>query len=419
MNKNRAVNFSAGPSMMPYPVLLKARDEFLDYQDSGMSVIELSHRSKLFGDVITGAEQKLRKLLNIPSEGYSVFFMHGGGTGGFAATYLNLMSSKVVRDKQRKIHNQGKTLKCGYVVSGIWSKSAYEECVDLGGNAHVVVNCESTVELDNASDAGVPQIKKGYFDLPPTEKWDLPPSDELAYIYYCDNETIGGFEMNVDSITSAVDTNEVVLVCDVSSNILTRKFDVSKFGIIYGGVQKNIGPSGATVVIIRNDLLVRDSPENQPAGSPTLPPPPGIPSVLSYYYFSSKGPMPHTPSTFSIYICNLVFDYILENGGIDGMEQLSEKKSSLIYDFVDSNPSIFFAPVCKRYRSRMNVVFNFKNQALDTLFVNEAKSYNIFEINGHRSVGGIRVSVYNAVTVDDVLYFLEFAKKFIAKHCKN
>ncbi|PVU94919.1 hypothetical protein BB561_002169 [Smittium simulii] len=387
----RAINLSAGPSAIPLEVLKTAQNEFLNYKNSGMSVIELSHRSKLFESILSNTEADLRRILDIPAN-YKVLFMQSGGTGEFAATHLNLMASKLVEDKQKALGTDKKA-KCAYIISGVWSKKAHTECLRMGGNAHTIVDGKSHFKAD------------GYYDLPAAAEWDIPNPEETAYVYYCDNETIGGFEMELDTVVPHIDPS-IPIICDMSSNILSRKFDVSKFGVIYAGAQKNIGPSGLTIVIVREDLLIRNDSSNGLH----------IPSVLDYKYFADEGPMPHTPTTFSIYICHLVLQYITKNGGITTLENNRNEKAKLLYNLFDSNPEFYTNPIQNNFRSKMNVVFTLKKQGLDAELISQALENNIVEIKGHRSVGGFRASIYNAVTLDQVRFFVDFLNKFADSH---
>ncbi|PVV02176.1 hypothetical protein BB560_003377 [Smittium megazygosporum] len=383
----RVTNFAAGPSAIPLEVLEVAQNEFLNYKDSGMSVLELSHRSELFESILSEAETNLRGTLNIP-DNYKVLFMQGGGTGEFAACYLNMMASDVIFNKQQSAPG-GKQLKCAYFITGIWSKKAYEECSKIGGSPHAIVDAK---KYYNGA---------GYFGLPPREEWDMPKPEETAFVYYCDNETIGGVEMEVDSIVPHIDPS-IPIVCDMSSNILSRKFDVSKFGIIYAGAQKNIGPSGLTIVIIRDDLLSRNAPNNTSY----------IPSVLDYKYFVDQGPMPNTPPTFAIYMCGLVLKHINRIGGLSTLENNRNAKAKLIYDVLDAFPNCYNNPIDKRYRSKMNIVFTMKDKSLEQKLLKLATENHFVEIKGHRSVGGFRISVYNSITVEQALKFSELLVSF-------
>ncbi|OMJ08402.1 Phosphoserine aminotransferase [Smittium culicis] len=389
----RVNNFSAGPSSIPLEVLETVQKDFLNYNNTGMSVVEMSHRSKEFTRIFKEAEDDYRSLLDIP-DNYHVLFMQGGGTSQFAATFLNLNASKVINEKQAK---SSKPLKCGYIVGGVWSKQAKDECSKLGGNVHIIADCQ-----DKATGK--------YTSVPPASSWDIPPTNELAYVYYCDNETIGGLEFNSDSVFPHFDSS-IPIVCDISSNALTRKIDVSKFGIIYAGAQKNMGPSGLTTVIVRKDLVEKISLEN-----PSAIPSHNFPSTLDYSFFVNGGFMPHTPTTFSIYVCGLYFKYILKNGGISHMNNLSIQKSSMFYDLIDSNPNFFVNPIDKKYRSRVNCVFTLKDPSLEKEFLDQATKCGFFEIKGHRSVGGFRASFYNAISVDQVSSFVSFMSDFIKNH---
>ncbi|KAJ2675146.1 Phosphoserine transaminase [Coemansia sp. RSA 1085] len=389
---DRVWNFSAGPSTLPVSVLEQVQRDLFNYKGHGMSVMEMSHRSKIYGQIISNAEATLRRVLKVP-DNYSVLFLQGGGTGEFAAAYLNLFASKSVREKQRKL---GRQLNCDYLVTGSWSKGGLKEVQRLGGQPNIVLNGVTTAESG--------EVK--YTGLPPVSEWNLGKPEETAFVYYCENETIHGVETPSDFVVDAVDPS-VPVICDMSSNMLSRPVDVSRFGAIVAGAQKNMGPAGVTIVIVRKDLLERDDdPE-------TIR---NMPSVLDWCYFDAAGSMPHTPPTFAIYVCGLVFEWV-EAQGVEALEKLREARSKLVYDEIDAHPEFFRGSVDKRYRSAMNIVFNLPTPELESKFIVEAGERNMVQLKGHRSLGGIRISLYNAMPLDGARKFVAFMKEFYTQNC--
>ncbi|WAR25444.1 SERC-like protein [Mya arenaria] len=368
-NKERehVMNFSPGPAKLPDEVLVQAQKDLTNYAGTGVSVMELSHRSKDFESIIQRAEQDLRSLLDIP-ENYKVLFMQGGGTGQFCAVPCNLMDLK-----------PGRT--ADYIVTGCWSEKAAKEA-EKYGSVNLVL----------------PKTKK-YTGIPPESEWNLNP--DASYVFYCANETVHGVEFQF-----IPETNGVPLVCDMSSNILTRQVDISKFGVIFAGAQKNIGCAGCTVIIIREDLLGRALPN--------------IPAVFCYNTMNTNNSLFNTPPTYSIYIMGLVFNWKKENGGVDGMEENSLVKSGLIYDVIDNSSGFYVCPVNIDCRSRMNVPFRIGSaegcDVLEKKFLDQAAELGMIQLKGHRSVGGIRVSLYNAVTVEETQILADFMKDFLNKH---
>ncbi|KAJ2162291.1 Phosphoserine transaminase [Coemansia sp. RSA 552] len=389
----RVWNFSAGPSTLPVSVLEEVQRDLLNYKGHGMSVMEMSHRSKVYGQIISEAEATLRRVLKVP-DNYSIIFMQGGGTGEFAASYLNLFASKAVREKQRKL---GRPLSCDYLVTGSWSKGGLKEVQRLGAKANVVLN-------GVAAAGGNGQV--AYNNLPPVSEWNLGPPEETAFVYYCENETVHGVETPSSMVVDAVDPS-VPVICDMSSNMLSRPVDVSRFGAIVAGAQKNMGPAGVTIAIVRNDLLERD--DDDPEVTRALP------SVLDWCYFAGAGSMPHTPPTFSIYVCGLVFKWV-EQQGLEEMERLREERARLVYDEIDAHPQFFRGSVDKRFRSKMNLVFNLPTPELETQFLAEAAEHNMVQLKGHRSLGGIRISLYNAMPVEGAQAFVAFMKDFYVRN---
>lgn len=354
----RVYNFSAGPAVLPEAVLNEAAKEMLDYQGTGMSVMEMSHRSAAFKGIIEEAEKDLRDLMAIP-DNYKVLFLQGGATLQFAGIPMNLMTGSGKAD---------------YVVSGSWSKKAFKEAALLG-NARCVASSED----------------KTFSYIPDVDALEFDP--EADYVYICENETIYGTHYH-----KLPDTGNVPLVSDVSSCFLSEPIDVSKYGVIYGGVQKNIGPAGVVIVIVREDLLKDEWLENTP-------------TIMRWKAQAEGGSMVNTPPCYGIYICGKIFKWIKEQGGLEGMKALNEKKAKLLYDYLDST-DFYTATAEKKDRSIMNVPFITGDADLDAKFVTEAKKAGIENIKGHRSVGGMRASIYNAMSYEGVEALVTFMKKF-------
>lgn len=357
----RVLNFSAGPSAVPLDVLKQAQADMLNFNGSGCSVMELSHRSSTYDKIIKEAESDLRDLMSIPAN-YKVLFMQGGGTGQFAAVPLNLCP---------KLKDQ----KADYLVTGTWSKKAAEEA-----KQYIQVN-EVT-----------PKPAGGKYErVPPQAEWTL--SADAAYFYYCDNETIHGVEM------PQVPQVDAPVVADMSSNILTRPVDVSKYGAIVAGAQKNLGPAGVTIVIIRDDLVAA------PASI--------CPSVFSYKTMADNASLYNTPPTYSIYLLGLVLKWIKANGGVLGMQERSAKKSQALYDLIEASNGFYISNIEKSSRSRTTIPFRIRNdEALEKKFLAEAEKAGMIQLKGHRSVGGIRASMFNAMDVDQAMKLIDFMKKF-------
>ncbi|KAJ2104984.1 Phosphoserine transaminase [Coemansia sp. S142-1] len=391
---DRVWNFSAGPSALPVSVLEEVQRDLLNYKGTGMSVMEMSHRSKVYDSIINGAEAALRRVLKVP-DNYAIIFMQGGGTGEFAASYLNLFACKSVRDKQRKL---GRPLTCDYLVTGSWSKGGLKEVKRLGGTTNVVV--------DGVKDADSGAVS--YNSLAPVSEWNLGKPEETAFVYYCENETIHGVETPSSLVVDAVDPS-VPIICDMSSNMLSRPIDIKRFGAIIAGAQKNMGPAGVTLVIVRKDLLEREEPDTEAVR--------GVPSVLDWQYYASAGSMPHTPPTFAIYVCGLVFKWA-EEMGIEALDQLREARAGLVYDMMDKHPDFYRGVVDKQYRSKMNLVFNLPTKELESKFAAEAAERNMVQLKGHRSLGGIRISLYNAMPLEGAQAFVAFMKEFYAANCQ-
>ena len=355
----RVFNFSAGPAVLPEEVLSRAGDEMLDWHSTGMCVMEMSHRGKEFMSIAAEAEKDLRDLLAIPSN-YKVLFLQGGATLQFAQIPMNLLAGKTKAD---------------YVVTGEWSKKAVKEA-QAYCDVHIAASSE-----DKA------------FTYAPMN-WNVRP--DTAYVHYCSNETIGGVEFH-----SIPNIGKIPLVADASSHILSRPLDVSKFGLIYAGAQKNIGPAGLTIVIVREDLTGKAQK--------------GTPSVMDYKQQAAADSMLNTPATYPMYIAGLVFKWLKQQGGLTAIEKQNIAKSKLLYDFLDAS-SYFKNPVAKSDRSRMNVPFTLKDAALDDAFLQGAEKLGMVQLKGHRSVGGMRASIYNAMPLAGVQQLVAYLKEFEAKH---
>jgi phosphoserine aminotransferase len=354
---NAVYNFCAGPAMLPVAVMEKAQQEFVNWQEQGISIMEFSHRDKHFVDVAKTAESNLRLLMNIP-DNYRVLFCHGGGRGQFAAIPLNLI---------------GLTGKADYLVTGSWSKSAVAEAKKYGE-----INVVAT-----------PQTINGLSTIANQTDWQL--SDDASYFHYCPNETVDGIEMSEEPQVTAP------LVADLSSTILSREIDVSKYGLIYAGAQKNIGPSGLSIVIVRDDLIGHSLPVT--------------PSIFDYKLLSENDSMFNTPPTFAWYLAGEVFKWLLTQGGIKVMEQRNIEKSELLYKTID-NSDFYVNKVSLPYRSRMNVTFLLTDSTLDAKFLDEAEKAGLMALKGHRSVGGMRASIYNAMPIEGVQALVDFMSQF-------
>ena len=363
---NRVYNFSAGPSMLPMEVLEKAREELICYGDSGMSVMEMSHRTPEFEAILHGAEDSLRKLMNIPAN-YKVLFLQGGASTQFASVPLNLLSEHKCAD---------------YIVSGQFSKKAMQEAKKYGD---IVIA---------ASSAGATPT---FSTVPETSRTDFRPDTD--YVHMCFNNTIYGTKFHY-----IPDTGNIPLVADMSSCILSEPVDVSKFALIYAGAQKNVAPAGLTIVIVRGDLIGNARPDT--------------PAMLDYKLMAENDSMYNTPPCFCIYMAKLVFDWLLSIGGLEEMKRRNEKKASLLYDYLDSQ-NYYTAPVDKKCRSMMNVVFVTGDAELDKKFAKEASECGLKNLKGHRSVGGMRASIYNAMPYEGVEKLIEFMKKFALDNPKT
>ncbi len=356
----RKHNFSAGPAALPEAVLATAQQELLDWHGKGLSIMEMSHRSKEFVSVAEGAEQDLRELMGIP-DNYKVLFLQGGATAQFGMIPLNLLGDKTKAD---------------YINTGVWSKKAIKEA-----QRYCEVNIAATTEADN------------FTKVPTQDELKLDP--EAAYVHYTPNETIGGLEFDY-----IPETGDVPLVADMSSNILSRPIDVSRFGMIYAGAQKNIGPAGLTVVIIREDLL-----GNALDFTPTM---------YNYAVHAEADSMLNTPPTFGWYLAGLVFKWLKVQGGVEAMAELNERKAKKLYDYID-NSRFYSNPVALNGRSWMNVPFTLADDSLDKAFLAQAEEAGLLNLKGHRSVGGMRASIYNSVPEASVDALIAFMQKFDAE----
>ena len=357
----RVYNFSAGPAVLPEEVLQEAADEMLDYRGTGMSVMEMSHRSKAYDTIIKEAEADLRELMNIP-DNYKVLCLQGGASQQFAMIPMNLMKNRVA----------------DYIVTGQWAKKAYQEA-SLYGKANKIASSED----------------KTFSYIPDCS--DLPISEDADYVYICENNTIYGTKFK-----TLPNTKGKPLVADVSSCFLSEPVDVTKYGVIYGGVQKNIGPAGVVIVIIREDLITED----------VLP---GTPTMLRYKIHADADSLYNTPPAYGIYICGKVFKWLKKMGGLEAMKERNEKKAKILYDYLDES-KLFKGTVRKEDRSLMNVPFITGNEELDAKFVKEAKEAGFENLKGHRTVGGMRASIYNAMPIEGVEKLVEFMKKFEAEN---
>ncbi len=358
---SRVFNFSAGPAMLPEAVLDTAAAEMKDWHGTGASIMEMSHRGKEFVSVAAQAEQDLRELMNIP-DNYKVLFLQGGATTQFSAIPLNLLRGKTTAD---------------YINTGAWSKKAIAEA-----KRFCDVNVAASGEADN------------FMSVPPQNEWKLNP--DAAYVHYTPNETISGVEFDF-----VPDTGDVPLVADMSSTILSRPIDVSKFGLIYAGAQKNIGPAGVAVVIVRDDLIGQLDER--------------APGLFDYAKLADNDSMLNTPPTYSWYLAGLVFQWIKAQGGLEAMARHNETKAQKLYDYIDAS-GFYKNPVAKRNRSWMNVPFTLANDELDKAFLDGATAKGLTTLKGHRSVGGMRASIYNAMPAEGVDALIAYMQAFAAEH---
>ena len=358
---SRVYNFSAGPAVLPEEVLNEAAAEMLDYRGTGMSVMEMSHRSKSYEKIIEDAESDLRDLLHIP-ENYKVLFLQGGGSTQFAMVPMNLMKNRVA----------------DYIITGQWAKKAHKEA-SIYGKANAIAS----------------SADKTFSYIPDCS--DLPVSEDADYVYICENNTIYGTKF-----WTLPNTKGKLLVADQSSCFLSEPVDVSKYGLIFAGAQKNVGPAGTVIVIIREDLITEDVLE-------------GTPTMLRYKIHADAKSLYNTPPTYGIYMCGKVFKWLKAKGGLEEMKKINEEKAKILYDFLDES-KLFKGTVVKKDRSIMNVPFITGNEELDTLFVKESKAAGLENLKGHRTVGGMRASIYNAMPKAGVEKLVEFMADFEKKH---
>ncbi len=354
---SRVYNFSAGPSMLPLEVLETAQKEMLDYHGSGQSVMEMSHRSKVYDEIIKTAEADFRELAGVP-DNYKVLFLQGGASTQFAMIPMNLMKNKVA----------------DYIVTGQWAKKAWQEAGNFGTANKIASSEDKTFTY-------IPDVR------------DLPISDNADYVYICQNNTIYGTRYR-----ELPDTKGKTLVSDVSSMFLSEPMDVTKYGIVYGGVQKNVGPAGVTIVVIREDLISED----------TLP---GTPTMLKYKTHADNDSLYNTPPAYNIYVCGLVFKWLKKMGGLTEMKKINESKAKVLYDYLDSS-KLFRGTVVPEYRSLMNVPFVTDSDELNKKFIEESTKAGFVNLKGHRTVGGMRASIYNAMPEEGVKKLVEFMDRF-------
>ncbi|MBE7718926.1 MAG: 3-phosphoserine/phosphohydroxythreonine transaminase [Lacrimispora celerecrescens] len=360
---SRVYNFSAGPAVLPEDVLREAAEEMMDYRGCGMSVMEMSHRSKMFETIIGDAEADLRDLLKIP-DNYKVLFLQGGASQQFAMVPMNLFKNRVG----------------DYIITGQWAKKAYQEAKLYGTANAIASSADKTFSY-------IPEVS------------DLPISEDADYVYICENNTIYGTKFK-----TLPNTKGKTLVADLSSCFLSEPVDVSKYGLIFAGAQKNVGPAGVVIAIIREDLITED----------VLP---GTPTMLRYKTHANEKSLYNTPPAYGIYICGKVFQWLKKRGGLEAMKEFNEKKAALLYDYLDQS-QMFTGTVVKEDRSLMNVPFVTGNEELDALFVKESKAAGFENLKGHRSVGGMRASIYNAMPMEGVEKLVSFMKDFEEKHGK-
>lgn len=357
MGTKTVFNFGAGPAMMPREVMLQVQDELLDWKGTGISVIEMSHRSKEFLSITEEAEKDLRDILNIPNN-YKVLYVPGGATAMMSMVPLNLLANGETGD---------------YLVTGSWSSKAYKEAKRLA-NIHLAA--------DSSADK--------YYTVPPRESWDI--SKDAAYLYYTDNETITGVEFQ-----DIPDVGDVPLVCDMTSNFLSRPFDVNRFGITFASAQKNFGPAGFACVLIREDLIGKAGPQT--------------PFLCDFKIHADNDSMFNTPPTFNWYMAGVVYKWVREQGGVEAMDRLARERSDKLYHVID-NSEFYSNPIDPQFRSRMNVPFILSDDDLNSKFLTEARENNLIELKGHRSVGGMRASIYNGMPMEGIDALIEFMTDF-------
>jgi len=365
----KKINFGAGPAKLPEAVMEKAQQEFLNYNGTGISVLEMSHRSGDFTNLLNSTKKLLKDEMSIPNE-FEVLFFQGGGTGQFAAIPLNL----------RALSKNTDSPTADYAVTGTWSNKAVEE-----GSKYLTTK-------------KIFEVKKPFTGPPDESTWERNP--EAAYLYYCDNETVHGIEYP----TAPSTLPGVPLVADVSSNFLSRKFDFTNHGIVFGGTQKNLGAAGLTIAIVRSDLIGHEHPFT--------------PGVFSYKEMHKNNSVYNTPSTYSIYLTKLVLEWIRDSGGVDALFERNQQKADLLYGIIDRSGGFYSNPIQKDFRSKMNVPFRIGggNESLEAEFIRKSVERGMISLKGHRSVGGIRASIYNSVTLEEVEVLADFMKEFQQTH---
>lgn len=361
MATNTVINFGAGPAQLPAEVMQQAQAEFLDWNGTGISVVEMSHRSKSFLAIAEEAEKDLREILSIPAN-YKILYVPGGATALMSMVPLNLLAQGGTGD---------------YLLTGNWSDKAYGEAKRLG----------------KTNLAGTSKAEK-FYTIPERSSWKL--SSDSAYLYYTDNETIAGVEFS-----DIPDTGSIPLVCDMTSNFLSRPFDVSKYGIVFASAQKNFGPAGLACVVIREDLIDKAGPQ--------------VPFLCDFKIYADNESMFNTPPTFTWYMAGLIYKWIKKQGGLTVMDQRARQRADRLYDVIDNN-EFYSNPIDRKFRSRMNVPFILKDEALNDAFLAEAKKNNLIELKGHRSVGGMRASIYNGMTMDGIEALVSFMLDFAKRH---
>lgn len=378
--------YGAGPALLPTSVLQQAAKDLINFQNIGIGAGEISHRSKAGVSIIDETKERLTKLLDIPDT-HEVFFLQGGGTTGFSSIVANLTASHIKKT--------GKIGTPYYIIDGTWSKKAYEEAERLGYNPKILVD---TKKIDGK-----------FGTIPSIDKWDIPSNlNEISFIYHCDNETVNGVEFRNFPFDKFPN---VELVSDMSSNFLSKKVDVSKYGLIFAGAQKNVGIAGISIYIIKKSLLEQANVEELKKLNVPI-----VPIAFHYPTVVKNDSAYNTIPTFTVHIVNLVLKNLIEKGGLNVQEEENITKSNMLYDILDKYPNVYKLPVSKDVRSRMNIVFTIKDGSLDNEFLSEAEKKNLSGLKGHRSVGGMRASLYNAVTIKSTKLLCEFIEEFAKTH---
>ncbi|EEB07688.1 phosphoserine aminotransferase [Schizosaccharomyces japonicus yFS275] len=386
-SREQVANFAAGPAAMLTPVVEQFGKDFVNFLDLGMGVAEISHRSKQGGGIVSSAEENLRKLYKLPDD-FSILFMQGGGTEQFAAVLYNIYAHHAAKRPE-----VAKDLVANYVVTGAWSKKAYLEAERLGFPCHIAVDMK--------------QVSGKYDSLPRKEDLNFTPADKTAFVYYCDNETVHGVEFNgpLEHVPEGV-----IRVVDTSSNFISRKMDFSHYDVVFAGAQKNAGPAGITIVFVRNSILERPEPkELHKVGIPVGP------TVGDYKIMADNHSLYNTLPIATLHAINLGFDYMLAHGGLENLENESNEKSQLLYQTLEKYP-LFKVVVKPEARSRMNITFRIEPESLEAEFLSGAEKLHLMQLKGHRSVGGIRASLYNAVTLEQTKRLVAYVEEFAKSH---